>query len=265
MKKEPVIPAGDPGPYTFVIRGTDTDCEDRLHLFALLSYMQESAYFNAGTGGLGTGELDSLGLCWMLIRLSVRLRELPRWGGIVTVKTWSRGCRRLTWVRDYEFFDQDGVLFGAASSEWLIADARSHRPQKPDILPTASRHAVSAEAALPDDVRRPSRLEIHPDDSPVLVQYADFSDIDRNRHVNNTRYAAWCMNAVHAFAGERVSGLQSKDLDIHFISEVRRGDKLHCFCGFSADDGPGGGLYRVEARRDDNEATVVFRAEVRMA
>ena len=264
MSTESLVRNGDPGPYTFVIRSTDTDCNDHLHLFALFSFMQEAAYYGAEYGGLGTSTLDSRGLCWMLVRISIRLDHLPSWGDKVTVKTWNRGSRRLTWLRDYEFFDQHGVQFGAASSEWLIADARDHRPQKPDLLPIEAQKPVFAKAALTDEIRRPGRLDVDLSVKPDLVQYADFSDIDRNRHVNNTRYAAWCMNAVHAVGGEQVDDRQVRELDIQFISELKPGDKIHCYCSFFADECPDG-EYRVEARRADDASVVVFRASVRMA
>ncbi len=45
MIDEPILSAGHPGPYGFTICGTDTDLEDRLHLFALLSYMCKKRHF----------------------------------------------------------------------------------------------------------------------------------------------------------------------------------------------------------------------------
>ena len=263
MIDEPLLSAGHPGPYSFTIRGTDTDPEDRLHLFALLSYMQEAAFFNAEAGGLGTTFLDGQGLCWILIRLAIRLDRLPQWGGRVVVNTWNRGCRRLTWIRDFTFFDQQGNFFGAASSEWIIADKSNHRPQKPDVLPVVAPIPQSDQSALPEEIRRLPRLEIRPDDKPGLTQFADFSDIDRNGHVNNTRYAAWCMNALHVFAGERAAGCRVSELDIHFVSEVRQGDKLVFYCQQIEDQTPGS-LYRVESRRASVGDQVVFRADVRL-
>ena len=263
MIDEPILSAGHPGPYGFTIRGTDTDLEDRLHLFALLSYMQEAAFFNAEAGGLGTTFLDGQGLCWILIRIAVRLDWLPHWGDRVIVNTWNRGCRRLTWIRDFTFSDRQGNGFGVASSEWIIADKSNHRPQKPDILPASFSIAQFDERAIPEEIRGLPRLEIRPGDKPVLTQFADFSDIDRNGHVNNTRYAAWCMNALHAFAGGRVAGCRVSELDIHFVSEVRQGDKLVFYCQQIEDQIPGG-LYRVESRRESTEDQVVFRADVRL-
>ena len=70
------------------------------------------------------------------------------------------------------------------------------------------------------------------------------------------------MNALHAFAGGvwPDAGYPSW---IHFVSEVRQGDKLVFYCQQIEDQIPGG-LYRVESRRESTEDQVVFRADVRL-
>ena len=268
MSSEHDIAGHDTGPYKFVIRGTDTDFQDRLHLFSLFSFMQESAYSNAEAGGLGSSLLDRHGLCWMLIRISVRMDSLPRWGETLTVSTWSRGCRKLTWLRDYEFFNDDGERLGCATSEWLIASAADHRPQRPELVLNGRHLRDNERAVFPDVIPRPPRLDDSVAIQPVLTQYADFSDIDRNGHVNNTRYVAWCLNAVHAFArgentaGSLPDGIEVRGLDIHYISEVRLGDKIHCYCEPLPIAQPAGVReYLVEARRAE-DGIAVFRARI---
>jgi medium-chain acyl-[acyl-carrier-protein] hydrolase len=266
--------AGSMGPYTFEIRGTDTDYHDRLHLFSLFSFMQEAAYHNAQAHGIGSDNLDPRGLCWLLIRISVRLDHLPRWGEIITVDTWSRGAPKLIFLRDYDFYGQDGRKFGSATSEWLIASKDTHRPQRPDTVLTGDHRPFSNRAVFAGPLPRPVPLEEPAASQSILTKYADFSDIDRNHHVNNTRYVAWCMDAVHAAfrVGQAEQGCISCDeltegfpdirirgLDIHYISEVRLGSKIHCYCQPVEMDS--GSEYRTEARRADNDS-VVFRARV---
>jgi len=252
MNGETAVARQGAGPYTFAIRGTDTDWRDRLHLFSLFSFMQEAAYANAEAGGLGASLLDRQGFCWMLVRISVRMDTLPRWGEVLTVSTWSRGCKKLTFLRDYEFLDEKGILIGRATSEWLIGSAIDHKPQRPDSILTGCPAPADDHAVFPDPIRRPPRLAEGVDELPVLTVYADFSDIDRNEHVNNTRYVAWCLNAIHA-ASSPVN-IEILSFDIHYINEVRLGDKILCWHQLTAP-----GEHLVEARRAADGA-VVFRA-----
>ena len=207
-----------PSPYVFEIRNTDTDYRDELHDASLFSMMQESAYRNAEYLGFGASSLDPNGLCWILLGISVRLDSRPSWGDSLTVDTWNRGAHRVLFQRDFLFTRNDETTrFGAATSDWLIARADTHRPQRPDILGDYQRPADSRQALA---FKCPKLPALAAELEPTLLKHADFSDIDRNRHVNNTRYIAWAIDALHA--GDSVETRRSvRGLDINYLSEIR--------------------------------------------
>jgi hypothetical protein len=68
----------DFGPYRFLVRATDADWQDQLNPAALFSMIQEAAYRNAEALGMGASRLDRQGLCWILMRFSIRLGHLPK-------------------------------------------------------------------------------------------------------------------------------------------------------------------------------------------
>lgn len=284
---EQPMPAGF-GPYPFSIRATDTDDQDRLHLFALFSYMQESAYLGFDAHGHGQAYFDANGYCWLLTRISVALERLPRWGEILTVDTWHQGPRRLVFVRNFRFYDGLGTLLGTASSEWLIARQGSHRPLRPDhVWPQGSIGDRIGETVPVECLKLEPRRPLP--DRPILVKYADFSDIDRNHHVNNTRYVAWCVDAVHAALyparatassastvapsddaaapsasaatppdDAAAGSLMVRRFDINYINEIRIGSKINLFC---LPDGDEPGTWHVEAQRAEDGGHV-FQARI---
>ncbi|MGI6298591.1 MAG: acyl-[acyl-carrier-protein] thioesterase [Saccharofermentanales bacterium] len=214
-----------PSPYNFEILGTDTDNRDKLHSASLFSYMQEAAYYNSEYLGFGASELDKRGLCWLLLKISVRMQKLPSWRDTVSVDTWSRGAPRVLFLRDFRFnCHGETEPFGTAASEWLIADADTHRPQRPDkVFPdkiTVANSDGVFSFACPKLPPLPAETE------PVLKKSADFSDIDRNRHLNNTRYAAWAVDTLYAGAvSEEQYTIQG--IDINYLSEVKFGEIIN--------------------------------------
>ena len=60
----------------------------------------------------------------------------------------------------------------------------------------------------------------------TMVKYADFSEIDRNLHVNNTRYVAWCLDAAHNRSLDQGDVLS---IDINYNSEIHFGEKVILF------------------------------------
>ncbi len=220
--------SAETGRYYFPVRATDTDWNDRLHLFALFSLMQEAAIQNANHCGWGTEVMDPLGVRWVLTRVSVRMRTFPTWQDHLRVDTWPRGLDRLLFLRDFEFFLPDGedgkpVQIGGATSSWVLVDMRSRRPRRPDLLPAHPEHEQPDRHALGWNAMAVMKRGEAEKGQPTIIKYADACDIDRNLHVNNTRYVAWCVDAVYRQAQDhpRLAGI-----DIQYIAEARFGDQV---------------------------------------
>ena len=263
-----IMPAGtvDAGCYQYEIKGTETDFMDRLHISALLSMMQEAAYQNAQSLNIGAGYLDPMGICWLLSKISVRVEKLPRWLDDITVCTWSRGPRRLLFLRDYTFY-QGGIdsnnIIGHAATEWFLAQSEGHRPIRPDQVISADLIASHQRAPAAFDFSCPKlkNLDISTSEEPILTKFADFSDIDRNGHVNNTRYSAWAVDALQAWLGKSSGKCQLMPvyitgLDIQYICEVKFGSRVDLYVKSEVETSI------LAEGRIHNSEQVVFRARV---
>ena len=262
-----------PGLYPFDIRNTDTDFRDRLQPASLLSMMQESAYFNAESMGIGASRLDGLDLTWMLTRISVRLDSWPVWGEPVWIRTWSRGIRRLLFDRDFLFHagSPDAKPFGRATSEWLIAHRATHRPQRPDQV-LATLGMTVAEPQLPPAIGEPCPKLVNSwpagtRPAPMITKFADFSEIDRNHHVNNTRYIAWSLDAAYKYMTNGLQrlndpawpGLGLTGLDIHYLAEILPGERVDLYA--SPENKADGQVLQIEGFKADSELAA-FRARL---
>ena len=90
------------------------------------------------------------------------------------------------------------------------------------------------------------------EEKPVITKYADYTELDHNHHVNNTRYLAWIYDALYK-SGYDIHGVC--DININYISEVKSGQKVDIYITKSDE-----GLY-VYGLRDENSG--VFVCEIR--
>ena len=228
--------------YTYDINGTDTDYKDQIHMHALLSMMQEAASRNASVYGWGAEVLDGLNICWLLLRISVRMEERPSWLQKIRIETWSRGAERLYFNRDFLIYDESGRKIGGASSVWILADKTTHRPVRPDTVLQYAKAASDPVRALDFDTPKLKALfdaeymSGNTTGGNTIVKYADFSEIDRNHHVNNTRYAAWCLDAAH---NKSLDQGDITGIDINYNAEIHFGEKVILFF----EEGEGTGLH----------------------
>lgn len=218
--------------YTYDIHGTDTDFKDHVQMHSLFSMMQEAASLNADVYGWGSEVLDQLDTCWLLLRVSVRMTRRPSWQEKISIETWSRGADRIYFLRDFFFFDGSGAKIGTGSSIWILANKTTHRPVRPAAIMELAKIASDPLKAMPFD---PPKISAKADNAwmaanlsrdNTIVKFADFSEIDRNLHVNNTRYIAWCMDAAHNRALDQGDIL---GIDINYNSEIHFGEKVVLF------------------------------------
>jgi medium-chain acyl-[acyl-carrier-protein] hydrolase len=256
--RRPMVLDEPRGVFHYPIRGTEADWSGRLQLPSLFSLMQESAVFNAEDHGWGAETLDPLGISWVLLRVSVRMDAFPRWRDVLCVETWPRSQDRMLFHRDFRFHLPGGeggqTPLGGATTSWVLVDSASHRPRRPTSIPYDRASSEPDRHALGFDAPAIAPVAGLCDGPPAIVKYADACDIDRNLHVNNTRYVAWCVDAVNRSA---IDYAAITGIDINYLSEVKFGQKVQIFVQektFGTDS-----AFMVEGR-EAVQSTAVFRA-----
>lgn len=217
--------------YRFTIIGPETDILDRLHYHSLFAMLQEAACMDADRHGFGSEQMDALSACWLLLRMKVVMKKIPKWKDTIYIRTWSQGFERLFFNRDFDIFDEEKNLIGEATSVWVIAHQGDHRPVRPQSIPGMSVFETTKPSSrkagkvlpIPDEERT---------DLPRLKRFADYSQIDRNMHVNNTNYIAWSEDACYS---KIPTDQRIRELTINYASEVHPGEEVWIF--FKEKDG----------------------------
>ena len=212
-------------------------------------FLQDMAARHADILGFGFHDMQRLGRTWLLARLHVVMERLPRLGESVEITTWPSGNERLSASRDF-VIGLNGQDAGLAATNWVAMDLTTRRPVPPETL-LASRLIPQRDRALRFPTKSVRRLT---SGEHVVSLAARRSDIDVNGHVNNVRYAEFCLEAVPAdFLEER----RCCGLDIQFRSESTAGETFSSFCSPLADE-PGALLHGV--RRSDGVEAVRMKS-----
>ncbi len=202
----------------YPVRFYEVDPEARLKPVTLLNYLQDAASEHTVRLGVSIGELQAKGVTWVLSRCRVRFVSHAKSGDTVRIRTWPAARDRLFSMRDFEVTDQGNNRLALATSAWALVDLASGRPLRLDrVLPDYPLHdervLEPAEKTLPELVEAETEI-------PFQVRRADH---DINRHVNNTVYAEWALEAV---PGEIASSCQLSDLEIAYRSPAYSGERV---------------------------------------
>lgn len=207
--------------FTYRLSSVDIGADGRAKPSALANALQEAAREHAQHLGWGVETLHEKMQYWVLSRIHVEILERPKYGSVLTVKTWPKGGAGLFAWRDFEM-EYDGRVILKATSSWALLDAKTGRPTSVDVLSDlfsdrADQHAISTPAEkIPVIKEEFSSVDITP----------TFTDLDEIRHVNNTKYLDWAWSAISPEQRKVTQGWT-----VNYLKEVKEGEKLQLRVG----------------------------------
>ena len=223
----------------FTINDAAVDCFGRLKPSMLLFYVQEVAGIHASSLGAGYDALALKNLFWAILRTHVQITRLPRSGETIRVETWPMPTSRVAYPSSVVAYDTDGNEVFRAISLWCLMDTASRSM----VLPGKS--GVMVDGTLRgNELAVPGSLSIK-GLSNTVSRAVRFSDLDRNGHMNNTRYLEWMGDLLPAAFHK---GHTPREFTVCYHSEAMEGEPLDIHYELKE-----GNLLQVDAWRE-NEA-----------
>ena len=220
----------------FTITDNCVDCFGRLKSSMLLYYVQEVAGRHFDSISMDYDALAEKGMIWAIIRQKVQVSRMPLRGETIRVETWPMPTTRVAYPRSVVAYDEAGNEVFRSISLWVLMDINSRNM----ILPGKSGIAVVGtlrgnELAAPNAL--PAKQLLNHRSRPV-----SFTDLDRNDHMNNTKYLDWIDDLLPSVFHKEHN---LKELTLCYMSESREGQTLDMQWEVQAD----GCLY-VDAHRN---------------
>lgn len=164
--------------------------------------------------GFGQIELMKHNLAWMLVKQTVEFVKMPCNMQEVTVATWQKKQIGPMFLRDYLVTDMDGETLIRSTSIWVTVDTVKRSLVRSNY--------IMADCSVDESVMEDTSMKIHiPADAPVVNECyhkVEYSDVDCNRHANNTSYLVWAFNAMPF---ELLANQAVKRMEVSFVNEAR--------------------------------------------
>jgi fatty acyl-ACP thioesterase A len=175
-------------------------------------------------------------LAFVCTRLHIEMREYPKWGDQVEVKTWLDVPGRATARRDWEMVLCDGPegeckALGVATSRWVAFNVEKRKMAR---IPAAVVEQVTKQALPGCHAMGPGYaagklrdIRAAPGLSKPVKHSVRRSDMDMNGHVNNVVFTEWLLEAVPQ---KMFSDFDLTELEIEFLSECNYGEEVDAVC-----------------------------------
>lgn len=113
----------------FVLDSDDVDTKKRMSPVAFCNFMQNLAGNAAEKRGFGYSFMQKNGFVWVLVKISAKIINYPKWNETVKLQTWVRSIDRIKSDRHFILFDKDENEIAYAITEWVMIDYNLRRPQ----------------------------------------------------------------------------------------------------------------------------------------
>ena len=202
----------------FKITDLYIDCFGRLLPSKILYMMQEVAGNHFAQMAMDYDSLAQRGLFWAITRNKVQITRLPMRGETIRLETWPMPTTRVAYPRSIVAYDEDGNEVFRSITLWVLMDADNRSMVLPgksgiDVVGTLRGNELAGPGSLsPKDL------------AGLYSRRVGYTDLDRNGHMNNTRYLEWMDDLLTAdFHREN----QPREISICYHAEAREGQMLH--------------------------------------
>ena len=223
------------------------DCYGRMKPSMILFLAQEVAGRHCNLLSVDYDTLAAKRMFWAVTRHRVQITRMPVRGETIRIETWPMPTTRVAYPRSVIAYDAQGNECFRAISLWVLMDL----DKRSMILPGKSGISVvgtlrGLELDTPNGLVA-KNLRCHQHRSVC------FTDLDRNGHMNNTKYLDWISDLLPSQFHENH---QPREMTVCYFSESREGQSLQLSWDF-----PEEGCLLVDAhRQQDDKLERVFSA-----
>lgn len=173
--------------------------------------------------GVGIDYLADKKIAWVFYKYNIKVHRYPKYGEKIKVSTIASGFKKFYASRTYEILDENNEKIVEGQGVFLLIDLERRRAIRiPEDLYMS--YGINKDVENQIDISKLEKLSEPMYSTEFKVRY---SDIDSNKHVNNSKYVEW---AVEAVPMEIVLNYEMNELDVIFIKECAYGTSIKTTC-----------------------------------
>lgn len=179
--------------------------------------------------GVGVDSLAQKNLTWVFYKYNIKMNRYPVYGEKIKVITNPTGFKKFYAFREYSLVDEKEEIIGEGKSLFFLIDINRRRPSR---IPMDLCEAYGCSGEIEDNIPMddPEKLDVEQYSREFYVRH---SDIDSNRHVNNTKYVEWALEAV---PDEIIEEYTLDNINILYAKEITYGHMVKTKCSVLHDE-----------------------------
>ena len=216
----------------FKVKFCEVDFKDELKISTALSYLEEVACYSADELGFGYDYVKPRGYAFMVTNICCEFLRPISLGETVVVKTWPLPPSHVIFGREYQMYSKSGELLSNATSRWCLIDVAAGKLAQSKVIDNQDYSTYNTTKVMENVKWKIPAFKTEEGTLCFSLKIAN-SEYDHNMHVNNTRYADYCLNC---FTVAELADKRLKRFSISYVKQCKEGEELR-FYRMAQEDG----------------------------
>ena len=188
----------------------------------MLNILEDIACRHSDKAGYGILDIPRTHLSWILLSWKVKILKRVSYGDKLTVRTWSRGAKKIYTYRDFEVYDETGLLVCIASSKWALINT-----EKNSVTSITDEVISCYEPEDKSVFENPNIDKLHEVEgySSNIKYTVQRRDIDINHHMNNINYLRL---AYEVLPEDIYFSDECNNIEIMYKKGIRLNETVNC-------------------------------------
>ena len=191
---------------------------------SILTMLQDIAEMHSSSVGFGVTDLNTTHCSWALLNWKLEIFERPKYGDVITIKTWARYNTKLYCYRDFEILNSNGDVIGIATSKWVLFNISTGRIEKIEDELISKYNSEDKSVFNIVDLPKLNELEAYEFSKEYTIRKAD---IDINNHVNNLSY----MDIATEVLPDNFIDNELNNIEIMYKKQIKLEDSIEVYYG----------------------------------
>lgn len=205
----------------------ECDVTGHLTLPMILNIVIKTSEAQSDSLGRGTDYLAEQNLGWVITQHEMTINKRPKVGDHIKVTTEATSYNKFFCYRDFWIHDEQGEECVHIETTFVVMDLKKRK-----MTSVSDDMIAPYECDKTSKIKRPAKL-IFPDEMTEKEYHVRFTDIDSNRHVNNTKYLEWMIDGLPY---DFLVANRGQHVIIKFDKEVYYGENVTVRTALNTDD-----------------------------
>ncbi len=236
----------------FLIKYCDANYKDEMKISTALALMEEGACWSADELGFGYDYVRPKGYAFIIANSCIEFSRPVLVGEKPLLITWPNAPSSVIFERQY-LFSCGQETVAKAASRWCLMDWHTGKILSSKCIDNQDYSTYRTDRVL--DVRwKIPTFDLEGEESRFSITVG-YSEYDHNMHVNNTRYADYCLNV---FTVAELQERWIKSFSVSYLRQGKEGETLRFYRKQTEES-----VYLVQGVNEKSE--IVVQAKIQLA